>query len=149
MKGTNSVYTYSSNDTEENLIKITKKVCSLLKRDGNDIYRPVCELEKSLLRAEKYFSQISYSQKMNLINQVIAAGKNYDTKVKRMWVRYLDQEQNIVIANSEGLYREDSRNKTRMLITAYAEKDGDTQSGYIGPGAAKGFEFYDEIDVDA
>ena len=149
MKGTNSVYTYSSNDTEENLIKITKEVCSLLKKEGNIICKPVSELENSLLCAEKYFSKISYSQKINLINQVIAAGKNYDTKVKRMWVRYLDQEQNVIIANSEGLYREDNRNKTRMLITAYAEKDGDMQSGYIGPGAAKGFEFYDEIDVDA
>lgn len=149
IKGTDSVYTYTSNDTEENLIKITKEVCSLLKRGENPVCKPVTQLEKNLLRAEKYFSQISYKQKINLIDQVIAAGKGYDAKVKRMWVRYLDQEQNVIIANSEGLYREDARNKTRMLINAYAEKDGDVQSGYIGPGAAKGFEFYDEIDPDA
>ncbi len=148
IKDTNSVYTYTSNDDENNLIQITKQVCSLLKKEKGLIYKPVSELEQSLLKVEKEFSKVSYKRKMDLINQVIASGKEYDTKVKRMYVKYLDQEQNVVIANSEGLYREDNRNKTRMLMIAYAQKDMDVQSGYSGPGAAKGFEFYDEINVE-
>ena len=144
----NYVYTYSSNDSEDNLLKMTKEACRALNKTNSNIFSPISELTKNVVDVKKYFSKTNYKQKLDVINQTISAGKAYDSSVKRMVVKYLDQEQHVIIANTEGVYKEDNRFKTRMVISAYAEKDGDLQSGYIGPGAAKGFEFYDEIDLD-
>lgn len=144
----NYVYTYSSNDSEDNLLKMTKEACKAFNKTNVNTFSPIAELTKSAINVQKYFSKTNYKQKIDAINQTISAGKTYDSAVKRMVVKYLDQEQHVIIANTEGLYKEDNRFKTRMIITAYAEKDEDLQSGYIGPGAAKGFEFYDEIDLD-
>lgn len=112
------------------------------------ILKPATEMEKYILRAEKHFTQTSYKQKLDVMNHAMAAGRGYDPAVKRMWTKYLDQEQHVIIANSEGLYREDDRNKTRLMISAYAEKNGDVQSGFVGKGARMGFEFYDKLDLD-
>ncbi|MEG1802154.1 MAG: TldD/PmbA family protein [Lachnospiraceae bacterium] len=147
--GTKYVYTYSSNDSEENLLQITKEVCQVFQKNNKSVCTTLSPLETAPILSEKQFSEIPYKQKLEVMDQVVAAGRNYDRAVKRMWIKYLDQEQHIIVANSEGLYKEDNRNKTRMLISSYAEKDGDTQSGYVGPGAMKGFEFYQEIDLDA
>lgn len=148
----NYVYTYSSNDSEENLLKITKEVCKAFnsKEANNTANRLVVlpQITKNIVNAEKYFSKTLYKQKLDVINQVISSGKAYDESIKRMVARYLDQEQHVIIANTEGVYKEDKRYKTRLLAIAYAEKNGEMQSGYVGPGAAKGFEFYDEIDLD-
>lgn len=43
---------------------------------------------------------------------------------------------------------EDNRVKTRLHMTVFCEEGGDRQSSYVGPGAMKGFEFYDEINVE-
>ena len=144
----NYVYTYSSNDSEDNLLKMTKEACRALNKTNSNIFSPISELTKNVVDVKKYFSKTNYKHKLDVINQTISAGKAYDSSVKRMVVKYLDQEQHVIIANTEGVYKEDNRFKTRMVISAYAEKNGDLQSGYIGPGAAKGFEFYDEIDLD-
>ncbi len=144
----NYVYTYTSNDTEENLLKITKEACKAFNNNTINSFNTLPDITKGVVAAEKYFSKTLYKQKLDVINQAISAGKAYDSSVKRMFVKYLDQEQHVIIANTEGLYKEDNRFKTRMIISAFAEKNGDLQSGYIGPGAAKGFEFYDEIDLN-
>ena len=38
-----------------------------------------------------------------------------------MFVKYVDMCQDVVIANSEGVYAEDQRVKTRLSVTAYAQ----------------------------
>ncbi len=148
----NYVYTYSSNDSEENLLNITKEVCkafnSKTSNNKSNGFIELPQMAKSVIEAQKHFSKTLYKQKLDVINQVISSGKAYDTAVKRMLVRYLDQEQHVIIANTDGIYKEDNRFKTRMIVSAFAEKNGELQSGYIGPGAAKGFEFYDEIDLN-
>lgn len=147
----NYVYTYTNDDSEDNLIKITKEACKAFKNSSlanSPIIIPVYKPENSIISAEKYFSKVSYKQKLDTINRVITVGKDYDEAIKRMSVRYLDQEQHIIIANTDGVYKEDNRLKTRMLISAFAQKNGEVQRCYVGPGAAKGFEFYEQIDLD-
>ncbi|QSX06168.1 TldD/PmbA family protein [Sedimentibacter sp. zth1] len=146
--GKTFAYTYTNNDSEENLIKITRELCSIYKKNGTTFVKPVLEPLSYIKEAKKYFSKTSYNQKIDVINQVISSGKSYDKAIDRMLVRYLDEEQNVLIANTDGVFVQDKRNKTRLLISAYANKNGVVQNGYIGPGAMMGFEFYDTIDLD-
>lgn len=54
--------------------------------------------------------------------------------------------QKIMIANSEGLWAEDSRTYTRVSANAIASKGSEKQSCSDGPGEQKGFELLHEID---
>ena len=45
----------------------------------------------------------------------------------------VDKEQNVLIANTEGLYTDDKRVRTRLFINAVA-CNGENQTGTEGPG---------------
>ena len=91
---------------------------------------------------------IEKSKKVQLMKKGYYAVKNYDEVISQVTVNYLDEEQNVLIANSNGLLAEDNRVRTRMGIQAVASRNGEMQVGFYGPGALMGFEFYDRIDID-
>ena len=55
-------------------------------------------------------------------------------KLSQVSVGYGDKEQNILIANTDGLYTEDKRVRTRLFINAVASANGENQTGTEGPG---------------
>jgi TldD protein len=61
----------------------------------------------------------------------------------------LDVDHNILIATSEGLYAQDRQIRTRLMIEAVAEKDGETQTGSCRPGRRMGLEMFETIDPKA
>ena len=63
-------------------------------------------------------------------------------------ISYFDSTQNVIIANTEGLWAEDERVRTRVFVSAVASEGNEKQTGYFGPGALKGFEFYDSINIE-
>lgn len=147
--GLNCYYAYSNDSREESLIRLTKELVSICK--GSVIQRaPLSKMvnfDHDMIT--KPFEQTSYQQKIQLVDRVIRAGMDFDPEISQMNVRYLDQDRQILIANSEGFFGCDRQRKTRMLITAYAQNGSLVRSGYYGPGAMKGLEFYDEIDLEA
>lgn len=147
--GTNSVYAYTNDSTKENLVKVAKEAAKAIKgRKTNQ----VLDFTKPAIENRHYIklipSNIEKSQKVQLMKKAYYAAKNYDDVITQVSVRYLDNEQNILIANSEGLYAEDKRIRTRTAISAVATANGEMQSGFHGPGAHMGFEFYDKINIE-
>ena len=74
------------------------------------------------------------------------SAKNYHSEIAQVGVGYADKEQHILIANTEGLYTEDKRIRTRLTINAIASINGENQTGFEGPGRHMGFEMFNEID---
>lgn len=147
--GLNSIYAYTNDSTRENLIKVAKEAAQAVK--GSSIHQ-VLDFTKADINdihpIKLLPSSIEKSEKVELMKKAYNAAKNYDEVITQVTVRYLDNEQNVLIANSEGLYVEDRRVRTRTAITAVASANGEMQSGFYGPGAHMGFEFYDKINIE-
>ncbi len=47
----------------------------------------------------------------------------------------------ILIANTEGIYVEDRRIRTRLGISSIASKGNENQTGFEGPGVVKGLKY--------
>jgi len=75
------------------------------------------------------------------------AASNYDSKINQVIVRYLDYNQHVLIANTEGTWAEDDRTRTRFMVTSVAEHEEKMETGFIAKGSGKGFELYDDINV--
>ena len=58
----------------------------------------------------------------------------------------LDVDHNILIANTEGIYAQDRQIRTRLAISAVADKGMGTQTGSCSPGRRMGLEMFDTID---
>ena len=74
--------------------------------------------------------------------------RNYDERIQQVGIRYIDEEQNVLIANSEGKFVEDTRVHSRLAIQAMASEGNEMQTGFYGPGAHAGFEFIENLDLN-
>ncbi len=87
------------------------------------------------------------SQKLALLRGCDTAGRGVSSQILSMRIKYMDIDQRVQIANSEGLCREDVRQKTNLMIQALAGRDGETVSLSRGFGARAGLEFYEQIEA--
>lgn len=148
-KGFNSVYAYTGKSDRESLITMAKKAAAAIEgNQGNN----VLNLEKSGVKNINPIQidpeNIKKTQKVQLMRQAYETAFNYSDLIAQVTVSLVDYTQNIMIANSEGLWREDTRVRSRLGISSVASKDGEMQSGFWGPGASKGYEFFENTDVD-
>ncbi len=82
-------------------------------------------------------------KKVYSLQEAIKAGKSEADCVVQGRACYVDADQRVQIANTEGVYAEDRRVYTRVRFTMVAadEKSESRQTGFIGPGAMQGPEF--------
>ncbi len=146
--GTNSIYAYSNNAEKENLIDLAKSaavsIMGVPKGLGISLVK---EDTKSLHRITKYPADILKTDKVALLKTGYEAAKSYNEVISQVTGYYLDEDQNVLIANSEGLFKEDRRVRTRCGISAVASLNGEMQTGAANTGAHNGFELYDMHDM--
>ena len=147
--GFNSIYAYTNDSTEENLIKVAKEAALAINLDKKNI---VLNLMKNDVKNNNKIitlpRSVEKAKKIEIMKNGYLSAKNYDEVISQVTVSYLDEEQNVLIANSEGLMAEDKRVRTRMAIQSVATKSGEMQIGFSAPGASMGFEFYENIDIE-
>jgi predicted Zn-dependent protease len=56
--------------------------------------------------------------------------KEFNSDISQVSVSYMDKDQKVLIANTEGIYTEDRRVRTRLAISAVASKDNENQTGF-------------------
>lgn len=147
--GTNSIYTYTNNLGKENIIKMLRNAVYQAKENLNINIKPLQE-EKTGNHHNINFNKITKDlEKVNLMKNISNAAKNYSKEITQVIVNYVDYNQTVLIANTEGLLIEDYRKRTRLFISATAQHDGEIQVGSMSKGAHQDFSFYDEIDINA
>ena len=92
---------------------------------------------------------VSNKEKVAVLKEGYFAAKDYHASIKQVSATLLDVDHNILIANTEGLYTQDRQIRTRMALSAIAEKDGETQTGSFNPGARMGMELFEKVDPKA
>lgn len=145
----NSIYAYTNDSAENNLVKVAKEAAAAL--ESNQV-----ELRLNLMKRvstnynpiDLYPSKIEKNKKVDLLKRGYKAAKEYDSVISQVTANYLEEEQDILIANTDGLLAEDTRVRTRFSISSVASLNGEMQQGSYSPGASMGFEFYDEVNVE-
>ncbi len=84
-------------------------------------------------------------EKVSVLREADAAARNYDACIKRTSCSLVSVDHNILIATSEGLYTQDRQIRTRLVMTAVAEKNGETQTGSANPGYRMGMEMFEGL----
>lgn len=142
------VYAYTNDLSKENLMKVAKRVGTAIKSsDGGTVF-PGLKVFDFTDRHVVVWNplDVSKSEKVAVMRLAHEGAASYPDVVQVM-IRYWDYVQEILVANSEGVYAEDTRTRTRLMISAVASKDGVNETGFYGPGAGMGFEFFNTFDV--
>ncbi|MDR7870443.1 MAG: TldD/PmbA family protein [Tissierellaceae bacterium] len=145
----NSIYAYTNDSSRDNLIKVAKQAAQALNQGQVDIRLNLMKSDTTNYNPiSKFPISIPKKEKVDLLRKGYEAAKNYDEVISQVTVGYSEEEQNVLIANTEGLLVQDTRVRTRYSVQSVATKGNEMQVGYYAPGASMGFEFYDTIDVD-
>ncbi len=145
--GTNAVYAYTNDTRRDTLFKTAISAAKALK-SGEQNDRIAINFENVNIKNRHYINlyprDIERKRKLDLMRMTYEAAKNHDPIISDVSVSYLEWDQNVLIANSEGAFAEDRRIRTRLAIHSIAGEQ--KQTGFYGPGGSAGFEFWEKND---
>ena len=149
-KGLRSVTASTVDTSEEGLLRCAQQAAEAL-GEGT--------AEMDIVLKERLFGDIhpvkivpasvSNREKVALLKDGYFAAKEYSDSICQVSGTLLEVDHNILIATSEGLYTHDRQIRTRMMIDAVAEVNGETQTGGCRPGRRMGLEMFETIDPKA
>ncbi len=143
-----SVYAYTNSNSLTALLDTAHKAALALgelKEDKTVVLNNDMKFDN--IHNIKYFpSSVGYDKKTKIMKDAYKSAKEYHEEITKVSVSYIDKEQNVLIANTEGIYVEDKRVRTRLSVNAIASNGIENQIVHEGPGAHKGFELFEEID---
>ena len=85
-------------------------------------------------------------EKVAILKEGYFAAAEYDPCITQTTGTLMDVDHNILIATSEGLYTQDRQIRTRIAVSAVADKGLGSQTGSASPGRRMGLEMFDIID---
>ncbi len=143
------VYVYTNKPERENLIRLAKEGAQAVKGESSIKSLVLKDIDVSRLYVPEILPEkVKKSDIVNMLRLGSEAAYSYNSVITQTNFGYLDSKQNVLIANTEGLFAEDERVRTRISVSAVASEGNEKQTGYFGPGALKGYEFYNNINIE-
>ena len=145
--GVQSIYTYTTSFEENALIALAQRAAHALRRGESIIQsRPMIRETFPKQMIEKWPNDVEAIAKTDVLRQMDDYARAYDPRIEQVRVRYFDETQHVLIANSDGRLVEDTRVHSRINIVPTAEENGVIQTGHYGPGGHAGFEWMGQLD---
>lgn len=146
-KGLRSVMATTVDTTEQGLLRCAEKAAEALGQGTAALSITLHErLFGDIHPIRVVPSSVSNAEKVALLKEGYFAAREYDECIRQVSGTLLGVDHRILIASSEGLYAQDRQIRTRMMISAVAEKNGETQTGGCRPGRRMGLEMFETID---
>jgi len=150
-KGLNSVYAYTNNNSLNSLLDTAYRAALALGEVKDSSIKEIILNEKRITTIHPIFyypKDVAYDKKIAILKSAYGGAKNFNEDISQVVASYADKEQNVLIANTEGLYVQDTRIRTRLGVSAIASKGSENQTGFEGPGRHMGIEMFDTIDPE-
>ncbi len=148
-QGHQAIYAYTNDASRGNLLQVAADAASALSGQRN-----VAEvsLDRTTVSSRHAIVELPNdtpaAKKVDVMRRAHRTAKGYSDEISQVSIIYGDVQQDVLIANSMGLFVEDQRVRTRLGILAVADKNGEKQSGHYGPGRHMGFELYQDLDIE-
>lgn len=144
-----SVYGYTNDLSKRGLLKLANTLAASFSEERKITVNEINEVKVSKNhRPEIDYSTISKEDKISYLLKGSDAAKNFDERIVRVTASMSCKVQKVYIFNSNGRYVTDLRVRGRVALNAIASNGTAIESAHQGPGACKGFEFFqNEIDI--
>jgi len=145
-KGLRSVMATTVDTTEEGLIRCAQKAADALGEGTAQIDIVLKERIYGDIHPIRIVpSSVANREKVAILKEGYFAAREYHQDICQVSGTLLDVDHNILLANSQGIYAQDRQIRTRMMIEAVAQRNGETQTGGCRPGRRMGLEMFEDI----
>ncbi len=144
--GTKTYYASTTNTTREGLLACAAAVAGAVGEVGQK--RHISLTPDAIAKrhtVKRYPDDVPTKEKTDILREACTAARAVDERISQVDGTYLDSDRAILVANTEGLCREDRKVRTRLVVSAVASAAGENQSGFYGPGGGVGMEFFENV----
>lgn len=148
--GLNSVYAYTNEHTPDRLLAVVRQAAQAVRGSAQqDLTLNLMSGPSGNINPIRLIpADVPRARKVDVMRRAYSIARGYSPEISTAMVRYLDEDQEVLVANSEGTYAEDRRIRSRLMIEAVAANGSQLQRGFYGPGAHKGFEFFENLNLE-
>ena len=147
--GNEAYYGYSSDPDEANLLKLTGNLGQSQKEgQSGDMQSIQPQSIEDIHHIAVNPETVSKSERVELLRELDNKTRNHGDDIQQVTVNMSEKKRSVVIANSDGLWAEDSRNYSRMRLSAVAEKGDGPQTAAESPGVLGGYEFFQDLNLE-
>ncbi len=150
LRETDSVYVYTNDTSKSALLDLAKTAASLLPfvKKTQENHSIIFSLQKNpnLNPIEIYPRTVSAGQKIKIMKEMEHAAYSAGPVIQNLDVSYFDVTQHVIIANSEGLYTEDTRISTKIRFNGGVNWRGKICYDFFELVSPQGFEMFRQRD---
>ncbi|HPJ23537.1 MAG TPA: TldD/PmbA family protein [Bacillota bacterium] len=145
-----TVYGYTNSNNPEDLLKLAGDLSKSF--DDENLTKRIALMDLEVGKRHGVLikpNDVSLEDKVALMKKAYKAASEYDDSIKQVMIYISDTSQEVLIANSEGRFVTENRYRVRIGINSVAAKDAVMQTGFVGPGSGKGYEYlFNDIDIE-
>ncbi len=147
--GNEAYYGYSSDTEEEKLLKLTENLGQSGKDSQSDRIQPLeNQSVEDLHHVAINPDNVSKSERADMLRNLDKITRLHGKDICQVNANMAEKKRSVLIANSEGLWSEDTRSYSRMRLSAIADKGDGPQSAAESPGVLGGYEFFRNLDLE-
>ena len=142
--GLRAIYVYTNDVTREGLLTCAGQAAAAVA--GKAGCKPVGFSPWSAVREDEVRlmpGDTPAARKAEKLRAADAEARKASAEIVQVNCDYLDHVQNILVCNTDGVFAEDRRVRTRFSVSAVASDGRENQVGSQNPGASMGFEIFD------
>lgn len=149
LSGTNSVYSYTCDSSASAIVEIALAVADAIGQIKTYSYKDfIIKPARKIQFATVSPANIDANKRAQIARSAHDAAKAYSPEIVQATAGVFDAVDNVAIATSEGIWVEDTRVRSRLMLSAVASNGSEMQTGVENPGAGRGFEFFQSIDIE-
>lgn len=138
-----TAFAYTNDVSFEGLLGAAKVVSHAVKGSGSEQSINLIKKEpKEINIIMQLPGEVPVEEKVALVHRGNSVARAYDPRIKQVTMGYGDTLQELTIANSQGLFVQGRRIRTRMVASVVVAEGGNIQTGYEAMGGNAGFEYY-------
>ena len=142
LSGTRSAYAYTVDISESALVETAKRASAIIKGEGGGVL-PFTDIRDGNYRCRIPFSAVDNARRVHLLKLGTDAAKAESGEITKVSAAYMDTDKKVLVCNTEGVWAEDRRPRTRLAFTAVASDGMEFQTGQEIPAFGMGFEAYE------
>ncbi len=149
--GTEILYAHTSNEDEDHIIRLIDNLARsrgiVTPNSSEPTVKLVGKVFENRHKIVKDPRKIGQDRKLDLVKLADHVARAYSEKIVQVNSRAADVVTQVLICNSEGLWVEDTRTRSRFTVNVTAEAGGEIFTASEAPGSLRGFEFFEGLDI--
>ncbi len=145
IQGVDEVYGFTNKVDKTSILTVIKNLRASFKGNIKKSV-PLGKKKPYVAFAKRHIEDVSNDERSEKLVALSHIMKDHDERIVQAIAQSIEKRQSVLIANSKGVYQDDVRTYTRIVVQAVASENGVMQYGYEAPGRYAGFEIFDMID---